>query len=190
MKKNLLLALTDIWCKISAALVVLGFLYLTSLLIIYHITPDYLGTKYLNLAGLFGGGYSVQSVFHLSEETAALHPFALKNIKPLSFWVIYLQFSAILCCCFMVFREGIKIINSVKKVESFKEGNVVSLKKMGKYFFFIFLLSGFAFVVADNAQFMGLFFNFTAFSLMAGSYIMAEIFKQGNVLQEEIQNTI
>ena len=66
MKKNLLLTLTDVWCKISAVLVVLGFLYLTSLLIIYHIAPDYFGTKYLNLAGLFGQvGYSFQSVFHL-----------------------------------------------------------------------------------------------------------------------------
>jgi hypothetical protein len=191
MKKNLLLTLIEIWCKGSAVLVVLGFLYLTCLLILYHVAPDYFGTKYLNLTGLFGQvGYSVQSVFHLSEETAALHPFALKNIKPFAFWVIYLQFSAILCCCFMVFREGIKIINSVKEVQSFKQGNVVSLKKMGKYFFFIFLLSGFTFVVADHAHFIGISFNFTAFSLMAASYIMAEIFKQGNVLQEEVQSTI
>ena len=191
MKKNLLLTLIDVWCKISAVLLVLGFLYLTSLLIIYHIAPDYFGTKYLNLAGLFGQvGYSVQSVFHLSEEAAALHPFALKNIKPFSFYVIYLQFSAILCCCFMVFREGIKIINSVKQLESFQKGNAASLQKMGKYFLFIFLLSGFGFVVADHAHFMGLFFNFTAFSLMAASYTRAEIFKQGNVLQEDVQSTI
>jgi len=192
MKKNLLLTLTDVWCKISAVVVVLTFLYFTGLLITYHIAPDYFGTKYLNLAGLFGGhmGYSVQEVFHLSEEAAPLHPFALKNIKPFSFYLIYLQFSAILCCSFLVFKEGIKFINSVKKVDSFKEGNVVSLKKMGRYFFFIFLLSGFALVVADNGQFKGLFFNFTAFSLMAASYIMAEIFKQGNVLQEDVQSTI
>jgi hypothetical protein len=192
MKKNLLLTLTDVWCRISAVLVVLSFLYLTSLLIIYHIVPDYFGTKYLNLAGMFGGqvGYSVQEVFHLSEEAAPLHPFALKSIKPFSLYVIYLQFSAILYCCFMVFKEGIKIIHSVKKVESFKEVNVASLKGIGKYFFFIFLLSGFAFVVAENGQFMGVFFNFTAFSLMAASYIMAEIFKQGHVLQEEVQSTI
>ncbi|HLT09017.1 MAG TPA: DUF2975 domain-containing protein [Cyclobacteriaceae bacterium] len=191
MKKTLFLTLTTVWFRISAVLVVLGFLYLTSLLIIYHFAPDYFGSKYFNLAGLFGQvGYSVQSVFHLSEKAAAQHPFALKTIKPFSFCVIYLQFSAILCCCFMIFREGIKIINSVKQLESFCKGNVASFQKMGKYFLFIFLLSGFAYVVADHAQFLGIFFNFTAFSLMVGSYIMAEIFKQGNVLQEEVQNTI
>src|SRR5690606_34577727 len=162
------------------------------MLIMYHIDPSYFGNKHLNLAGLFGGQvfYTIQEVFHDSGESAPVHPFAIKNIKPISLYLIYLQLSAILCCSFMVFKEGIKIINSVKKVESFKEGNVASLKKMGRYFFFIFLLSGFALVVADNAQFKGLFFNFTAFSLMAASYIMAEIFKQGYVLQEEIQSTI
>lgn len=185
MKKNFLLTLTDWWFKISAVLVILSVLYLTGLLITYHLNPDYFENKHLNLTGLFGGhvGYTIQEVFHVSEEAAPLHPFAIKNIKPLSLYVVYLQFCAIFFCSFMIFKEGIKIINSIKCLESFKEGNVNSFKRMGKYFFFIFLLSGFALVVADNGEFRGIFFNFTA-------YIMAEIFKQGNVLQEEIQNTI
>ena len=192
MKKNFLLTLADWWFKISAVLVILSFLYLTGLLITYHLNLDYFENKHLNLAGLFGGqaGYTIQDVWHVSEEAEPLHPFAVKNVKPFSLYLVYLQFSAIFFCSFMVFKEGIKIIRSVKKVESFKVGNVSSLKRMGKHFFFIFLLSGFAFVAADNGQFMGVFFNFTAFSLMAGCYIMAEIFKEGNVLQEEIQNTI
>jgi|GEM_PF-4763206 len=192
MKKNLLLTLADWWFKISTVLVVLSFLYLTGLLITYHLNPGYFENKHLNLAGLFGGqvGYTIQEVFHTSEESAPLHPFAIKHIKPFSLYVVYLQFAAIFFCSFMIFKEGIRLINSIKSLESFKEGNVNSLKKMGKFFMFIFLLSGFALVVVENGQFMGLFFNFTAFSLMAASYIMAEIFKQGNVLQEEVQNTI
>lgn len=192
MKKTLLLTLTDWWFKVSAVLVILSFLCLTWLLITYHLNPDYFENKDLNLAGLFGGqvGYTIQEVWHVSEEAEPLHPFGIKNIKRFSLYVVYLQFCAIFFCSFLIFKEGINIINSIKCLESFKEGNVNSFKRMGKYFFFIFLLSGFALVVADNGEFRGIFFNFTAFSLMAASYIMAEIFKQGNVLQEEIENTI
>src|SRR5690606_37486171 len=111
MKKTLFLTLTTVWFRISAVLVVLGFLYLTSLLIIYHFAPDYFGSKYFNLAGLFGQvGYSVQSVFQLSEKAAAQLPLALMTVKPCSVCVSYLQPSAISRCWCMTIREGINII--------------------------------------------------------------------------------
>ena len=187
------------FCSVKLLLLImLGFAVLTGLLIYWHIDPDtykdiifiaayrtYGLETFLDHALMYSFMETWATADSLGEE-----PFAWAQIKRFSLYVIYLQLTALLWCFLLVFKEIRNIITSVKLRQSFRIENYRSFRKIGKYLFSIFCLSGFCFIAAEYGNFYGLYLHLTPLFFMMGAYIMAEIFKEGHVLQEEVQNTI
>ena len=194
MKNNLLLTIAALCCKGMCVLIILGFVFLTGALIYWHINPE--GYKdYVFIAALTAHapntflGYTVTETWTMGDSSTNT-PFAWAHIKRFSLYFIYLQSAALAWCFLLVFKEAINIITSVKLQQSFRIENYRSFRNIGKYFFCIFCLSAFCFIASEFGNFYGIYVHLTPLILMMGAYIMAEIFKEGNVLQEEVQNTV
>jgi hypothetical protein len=194
MKNNLLLTLAALCCKAMCVLIIVGFVFLTGVLIYWHINPD--ANKFYIFIAAFRAygpdtflGYAITETWGIAD-TATGNPPAWANIKRFSLYFIYLQSAALMWCFFLVFKEAINIITSVKLRQSFRIGNYRSFRNIGKYFFYIFCLSGICFIASEYGNFYGFYVHLTPLILMMGAYIMAEIFKEGNVLQEEVLNTV
>lgn len=194
MKNNLLLTVANIFCKVMGAGTVLSFVILSAMLVYWHVDPEfYKSYLFLVIFKIYGPdtflGYTITETWTIAD-TVEKSPFSFAHIKRFSLYFIYLQSAALLWCFFLVFKEAVNIITSVKLQQSFRIENFKSFKKMGRYFFSIFCLSSFYFVNSEYGNFYGLYVHLTPLILMMGSYIIAEIFREGNILQEEVQQTI
>lgn len=194
MKNNLLLTIAALCCKGMCVLIILGFAVLTGLLIYWHFNPDAFD-DYLIIGAyrVYGPdtflGYSITETWGGTDHQKN-RPFAWVNVTRFCLYFIYLQSVILLWCYFLVFKEAIHIITSVRLQRSFGIGNYRAFRNIGKYFFYIFFLSGFCFIASEFGNFYGVYIHLTPLILMMGAYIMAEIFKEGNVLQKEVQSTV
>lgn|SRR5690606_15963524 len=190
MKKNQLLSFATLFLKLMCLITIIGVLASAVMLVHWHFNPDYYAK--INMVGTEGStfGYSVKTTWATDDHAYQETPFALNNIKPLSLYLIYIQLSAISLILFLLYVEVIRIIDSVKIVQSFRKRNVSSFRKIGKLLFALSLLLSFKIVKADMGYYHGFFVHFTPLILMLTAFILSEIFKEGNALLEENKFTV
>jgi hypothetical protein len=116
--------------------------------------------------------------------------FMVSQLQPFSVYIIYIQMLAQLVLWILVVQEFLKVIQAVKLVQTFREQNVKSFQKIAAYLLWIFIISSFTFIAAGKTGHFSFDFSFTTLVLMLASYILAEIFKEGNRLYEEEQLTV
>jgi len=87
-------------------------------------------------------------------------------------------------------KEYQNIIQSVKSFSTFKQKNILSFKRIGKYLLIYFIVTSYTEIHYNEGGTSTLDFNFTALLLMLTSFIMAEIFKEGSKLQQENDLTV
>jgi len=189
MKKNPLLNVATFTCKIFCLAQLGMFLFITIVLIHWHIDRDFYSEKVLTSGFLNKStiGYSVTTRWTTDTLKA---PLTLSNVKPASLYFCYIQISMTLFLTFLTFKECLKVIRSVRLIQTFKKANIKSFRSIGKYFLLIFILTSFSVVYFKQGMFYGLSLSFTPLILMFVAYILAEIFKEGNDLSEENQLTI
>ena len=194
MKNNVLLTIVNICFNVMGGLIILSFLLLTGLLVIWHIDPEISITYLLfPISKIYGPnaylGYTITESF-LTGNIENKNPFSIAHVNRFSLYFIYLQSITLLLFYLLVIKESVNVITSVKLDQSFRIENFKSFKKIGKYFFIIFCLSSFYQVNTEYSNFYGVFVHPTPLILMLGAYTFAEIFREGNMLQEEVSNTI
>ncbi len=189
MKKNPLLYVATFTCKIFCFVQLAMLLFITVVLIHWHIDREFysdtvLTSGFLNRSTI---GYSVTTRWTTDTLKA---PLTLSNVRPPSLYFSYIQLSMIFLFTFLTFKEFLKIIRSVRLIQTFKKANIKSFRSIGKYFLLIFILTSFSVVYFKQGMFYGFSLSFTPLILMFVAYILAEIFKEGNDLSEENQLTI
>lgn len=191
MKKNLLLLTADIFCKCFSLLLIVGFLIISTILVHWHIDREFYAKPVVTVENLQSGflGVSSKSTWSIDGDGGD-NPFGLSKIKPFSLYLNYLRLAAIIGCTWLIFREFSNILNSVKKIQIFRTRNILSFRKIGKYHFFLFLLTGFVWVVSENGNYYSLGIHFTPLVLMLVSYILAEVFREGSILSMDNKLTI
>ena len=191
MKKNLLLTIAAVISKLFCFISVLAFLILTVFLIHWHFNPDYYADFNLVKSELHPNsfGFSKKITWNIQDQIDET-PFALNKVKPLSFYFNSIQLSLLNLLIFLIFKEFLQVITSVKMVQTFRAINVESFRRIGKYLFIFFVLSAFAIINVQNGDFYGLSIKLTPLLLMILAFILAEIFKEGNNLAEENNLTI
>jgi hypothetical protein len=104
------------------------------------------------------------------------------------FTMLKLAFT-ILCSIFL-FNEALKVIRSIRSLDTFKKQNIASFRRMAMIFLILFVANMFSFY--ENGEQLAFRFSLPLNYLLAviGCYILAEIFKEGNKLMEENQLTI
>ncbi len=125
-----------------------------------------------------------------SERQAAGNGILINEIQPASLYFIYFQLMIVLILAWLIIREFKNVIRSVQQLQSFKSQNVESFRKMAIYFLGIFFLTSFSFYVMEDKGSFTFDLDLKFAMLAIASYILAEIFKEGNRLQEEQQFTV
>ena len=91
---------------------------------------------------------------------------------------------------FLSVKEFQKVLQSVMSIQTFQIINVQSFRRIGIYILVIFLLTSYDYIVFQQGGFSRVHFSFTLLPLMILAFIMAEIFKEGNLLKTENELTI
>lgn len=190
MKKNNLLNFCILLCKGFCVLQVAAFVALTVAFIHFQVNPDYYDFK----PAKFSSGDAMFSYSFTEKWSAQPSPdnseLSLNQITVFSLYLNYLQFSLMILFTFLSVREFVKVVTSVTRIETFRISNIYSFRKIGKYLLIVFILSGFSVIHFKEATFRSYSLHLMPLMLMIFSYIMAEIFREGNNLSEENQLTI
>ena len=189
MERNRLLKQTSVICKIFSYLQLLGIVFATLALIHWHIDKDFYQKVKVN------EGEGVSFTIVSSEKGEKLPDvekvnITLSQLDASSLYVAYVQGILLMAVLYLIFREFGKVVYSVKVIDTFQSANIISFRKIGKYFLLIFWISGWQFLSVKGVARVGFDFEITPLILMLVSYILAEIFKEGNRLQEEHQLTV
>ena len=192
MKKNLLLTIASLICTILCILITIVFLIGTCAFVYWHINPDYfadfiLFPNRISPEKLFA--YEIRQSWTIGKEKVVNH-FTLNRIRGPFLYLLYLQSSAICMVLFLIPKEFLNIIESVRTVHSFRNRNVQSFRRIGKCIFIYFILTSFWIVIVPQGRFYGFYLNFTPLVLMLIAYILGEVFKEGNNLFEENKLTV
>ncbi|SDS33523.1 Protein of unknown function [Polaribacter sp. KT25b] len=194
MKKNKLLSIAVVLCKIIQVFYVFIFIVLTTLFIHVLFSPDsYKGVDYTyKNSNLVNITKSSRWKIRLpgKQQLEDKEVYALNKITKTSLFINYMKLSAVLFLLFLSIKEFQKIMKSVKNLNTFQKNNVDSFRKIGKYLFIIFLLSSYFKIRFQQGGMTNFSMNFTPLIFMLIAFILAEIFKEGNLLQKENDLTI
>ncbi|QCK15666.1 DUF2975 domain-containing protein [Mangrovivirga cuniculi] len=91
---------------------------------------------------------------------------------------------------FFIVTIAIKIIKSIKSLSTFKSENVQSFRKIGLLFILLMLISSFSILAINGEVSIKLDFDFNYLIWALISFVMAEVFSEGNKLMEENKLTI
>jgi len=192
MNRNKSLQIALVIGKVLSVLLLLTIVLLTVILIHWHIDRAFYAEIPIGVVNFYTYiSFTVTKTSVLtsgSGDTPVLP--MLNNIGRLSLYLIYSQFVANLLLALLSIREFIKVIESVKKVQTFISRNTHSFKKISYRLFLIFLLSSFQIISYDRTIFYGFYLHVEPLLLALLSYSMSEIFKEGNILLEENNATI
>jgi hypothetical protein len=116
--------------------------------------------------------------------------YKIDKLTTVSSFFLYIEIALCMILSFLCLKEFQDVLQSVKRINTFEERNVTSFRKIGKYLFFIFILSSYSHLSFRNGDITSLSFSITLPCLIILSFIMAEIFKEGSMLSEEVNLTV
>jgi len=197
MTKNRLLNISITICKLAKLIYIFSFILITFVFIHFQIDRDYYHT--------FDSRINTQttetpSPFSLNRKTLNKwggnnsknnnEVYTVENISTSSIYKTYLKYTLILILLFLCAKEFQNIIQSVKNFNTFRKNNVLSFRRLGKYLIIVYVLSSYSIIHFKDASISEFNFTFTPLIFILCSYILAEIFKEGNVLMEENNLTV
>ena len=192
MKKNLLLTIASLICTVLCILITIVFLIGTCALVYWHINPEYFADYSLitnKPAPDSFWGYEINESWTIGKEEV-VNQFTVNKLRTPFLYLLYLQSSAICLVLFLIPKEFLLIIESVRTVHSFRNRNVQSFRRIGRCLFIYFILTSFVIVMVQQGRFYGFYLHLTPLVLMLIAYILGEVFKEGNNLLEEHKLTI
>ncbi len=197
MTKNKLLKLAIILCKSFRLLYILLFITVTMLFIHFQISPSSYKNFNLNSFSIKNQSdtnfkYETKSKFSYNNEKIPddNEVFKFNKLTAASSFFVYIEFALCMILGFLCLKEFQNILESVKRINTFQERNITSFRKIGKYLSVIFILSSFSILKFKNGDITSFSFSITLPCLIILSFIMAEIFKEGSQLSEEVNLTV
>ncbi|MBU3820801.1 DUF2975 domain-containing protein [Flavobacteriaceae bacterium XHP0103] len=195
MTKNRLLNIAVNICRIIKGLYIILFIVLTTVFIHFQIDKEFYVNNVENNKTSFNykvNGFRVNKSTKWKMENAGEDEevYSLKNIQITSLYIIYFQCVGVLVFLFLSINEFQKVMLSVKNFQTFRKENVASFRRIGKYLFVFFLLTGYISVRFQKGGFSWLDISFTPLVFVLLAFIMAEIFKEGLLLKEENDLTV
>lgn len=123
--------------------------------------------------------------------------YVLGKLTTTTIYLIYFKFTCIFILLFLSIKEFQNIIKSVKRLDTFRLNNILSFRQIGIYSILYFILTLLYFTLTFNntlyfgqGGFSQTSISFTPLLFALISFILAEIFKEGNKLQQENELTV
>lgn len=197
MDRNRTLTITLAACKILKVFLFVIFGISAFIFIHWHINSDYYEHMQIGDLGKNTTSISTEKIsftfadynaskINSDDRTGA----TVAKFNLFSFYLLYLQEFSYILLSFFVIKEIQKIIRSVHEFDSFRIRNVNCFRKIGLYCFLFFLTASFHFAQTPDGVFYGLYFHYLPLCFMLASYVLAEVFREGNKLYEEQQLTV
>jgi hypothetical protein len=197
MTKNRLLNVAILICKSFRLIYIILFMIVTGFFIHFQINPS--AYKKFNF-----NDFSIEKNTDLKFKFETKSKFSMNNDKVLedneiykidklttaSSFFLYIEIAFCMILSFLCLKEFQNVLESVKGINTFQERNIISFRKIGKYLSVIFILSSYSWLNFKNGDITSFSFSITLPCLIILSFIMAEIFKEGNMLSEEVNLTV
>jgi hypothetical protein len=90
----------------------------------------------------------------------------------------------------MAVREFTNIIRSIRKIQTFVIDNAGAFKKISKYIFLVFVLSGLQYSVYNETTLLGIYIHLPVLVVALIAFTMSEVFREGNALLEDNRGTV
>ena len=195
MTKNKLLNIAIVICKAVKIAYILTFIATTYLFINVQ-TNDY-KEVFLNFNSITDKSNSVLP-FHYTfvdkwkEDTSLKDEeiYTTDKATTFSLYIIYLKYILILLLTYLCINEFQKIIQTTKKYNPFLKNNIKSFRSIGKYLIVYFITTSVSITYYQDGGFSKISLSIGSITLIIVSFILAEIFKEGNKLQQENELTI
>ncbi len=197
MTKNRLLNIAVVICKLIKLMYIAVIILITATFIYIKTDNNYFEGKNIkfdtisdNASSMIPFNYTSTNKWKYNSSINDHDIYNISNITTSSYCIIYIKFIAMLILLHLCTKEFQNIIQSVKTFNTFKQNNVLSFKRIGKYLLIYFAITSYSVIYYNEGGISSLNFSFTTLLLMLTSFIMAEIFKEGNTLMEENDLTI
>jgi hypothetical protein len=198
MTKNKLLNIAIGICKFLKLIYILSFVLTT--IIFIHIQIDkeaYNDLKINHTDHHTSFSIGIDKSYSDKWESPYNEVYVLGKLTTTTIYLIYFKFTCIFALLFLSIKEFQNIIQSVKRLDTFRLNNILSFRKIGKYLILYFMLTLLFFTLTfKNSLYFGqggfsqTSISFTPLLFALISFILAEIFKEGNKLQQEKDLTI
>ena len=189
MNKNSLLNIANFFCQLFKFSIAISIIIITIIFIHFQLDrSSYSEWKFEEPKN--------DSIIHIETESYVSQKPQNEQIHYLSGWKIgslyfnYLKITAILVFLYLSINQFRTVLKSVRKYETFHQTNVRAFKKIGSYCFLIFGLSIFSYWGFEDYSKSSISISLYILLIALIAFILAEIFKEGNNLQEENQLTI
>ena len=199
MTKNRLLNLAISICKFTKLIYILSFIATTVIFIHIQIDRGAYNDIKINHTGSTPTTFSIGSNKSYSDKWKDPYNevYVLEKLTTTTIYLIYFKFTCIFIFLFLSIKEFQNIIQSVKRLDTFRLNNIISFRRIGKYSILYFILTLLYFILSFNntlyfgqGGFSQTSISFTPLLFALISFILAEIFKEGNKLQQEYELTV
>jgi len=197
MTKNRLLNVAILICKLFKLIYIIVFIIITGIFIHFQVNPSAYKNFDFNDFSIENDTnlkfkYETKSTFTYNNEKMPEvdEIYKIEKLTGASSFFLYIESALCIFLGFLCLKEFQNVLESVKKINTFQEGNVTSFRKIGKYLSMIFIVSSFSMLNYRNGEIMSFNFTITLPCLIMFSFIMAEIFKEGSMLSEEVNLTV
>lgn len=193
MKGNRLLYVSLLVSKAIRALIFLGLAVVAIMFIHWHIDKNYYKSVQVSVRN---GGVNISEGKTETAETMPEQPnnsgktVYLNDLTPFSGYLIFFQICVTLILSYFITQEVIRILKSVQGLQPFNIANIKSFRRIGYLCLFITLLNSLHFLITNQTSFISFSINFTLLIFMLVTFILAEIFKEGQKLYEQDKLTI
>jgi len=197
MTKNRLLNIAVVICKTLKITYILAFIATTFIFIHIQTNNSQYADKILSFNSTTNKSTSVLP-FHYTSTNKWKEGTSLKDeevytttkITTFSLYIIYLKYVLILILIYFCANEFQSIVQTTKRYKPFLKNNVKSFRRIGKYLIIYYVLTSYSIIHYQEGGFSTLSLSLGPLILILISFIMAEIFKEGNILMEENELTV
>lgn len=168
---------------IKGACLILGVAFLV-LVAHWHISP--LSYDSVEVSEAFRPGYGVNG-FRLKLGDKIIPDTGTKLSKLPSLMIYWLLLRAVIFVGLTWLMIGVaqKILKSISSFETFHQNNVVQFRVLARYGLIAFIFSCFNFSYLNESLDVYFQITWSPLLLMISSYVLAEVFREGNRLREE-----
>ena len=193
MKKNTLLSIASLACKLINAIILITIITATALFI--HFQLDKSAYQNWDFIDQKSGSsiISLESKIDYSKNSETVSPQKPNfiNFSTLSLYFNYIKFTVSASLIFMSIRLFGKVIASVKNRKTFENINAFAFKRIGIYCFIIGITSSYDYYDFETQyKLTRISLNLTFFIIALIALVLSEIFKEGNKLKLESDLTI
>lgn len=193
MKRNKLLYLALVVTKVIKALILLGLVLLIIVFIHWQFNMDDYKSVQVSVEN---GSLSISES---KAENAAPVPdpsynsgkrVYLNDLIPFSIYFTLLQLVASLVLSYFIAQQVIRILKSVQEFQPFNAGNITSFQRIGYLCLSIAVVNSFRFLIAKQTLSITFSVDYIMLIFMLITFILAEIFSEGQKLYEQDKLTI